>query len=114
MEFDQDQARQLAALQARINRIETLLQQLLTVLATSQQSAGQTAQVQRLLQELRSSPDTQADTPADQQEQPEMQAIRQALLVGDRRKAIQLYRGLYGVSLQEAQTALDALHQTIT
>lgn len=42
-------------------------------------------------------------------EPPEIGAIRQALLSGNKMKAIQLYRSLYGVGLQEAQDALDNL-----
>lgn len=36
-------------------------------------------------------------------------AIRQALLAGNRLKAIQLYRSLYGCSLQEAQAAIEVM-----
>ena len=42
-------------------------------------------------------------------ERPEIRAIREALLSGNKMKAIQLYRSLYGVSLKEAQDALDAM-----
>jgi ribosomal protein L7/L12 len=38
-----------------------------------------------------------------------MGAIREALLSGDKMKAIKLYRSVYGVGLKEAQDALDAL-----
>jgi ribosomal protein L7/L12 len=118
MEFDQEHARQLASLQARMNRIEALMQQLLTTLTTSQSNMGQVTQLQMLLQELRSSPDVQARNMSAMSpggaaqphpERPEMAAIRQALLAGDKVKAIQLYRNLYGVGLKEAQTALEAL-----
>jgi len=43
------------------------------------------------------------------EERPEMEAIRKALLSGNRIKAIQLYRSVYGVSVKEAQDALDAM-----
>ena len=43
------------------------------------------------------------------QEPPEIRAIREALLSGNKLKAIQLYRSLYGVGLKEAQDALDAM-----
>ena len=43
------------------------------------------------------------------QEPPEIRGIREALRLGDRMKAIKLYRGLYGVGLKEAQDALDAM-----
>lgn len=42
-------------------------------------------------------------------EPPEVRAIREALLAGNKMKAIQLYRGLYNVGAQEAQAALDAM-----
>ena len=42
-------------------------------------------------------------------ERPEIRAIREALLSGNKMKAIQLYRSLYGVGLKEAQDALDAM-----
>ncbi len=43
------------------------------------------------------------------QEPPEMAAIRAAWLAGDKIKAIKLYRGLYGGSMQEAQDALNRM-----
>ena len=43
------------------------------------------------------------------QEPPEIRAIREALLLGDRMKAIKLYRSFYGVGLQEAQDAINAM-----
>lgn len=43
------------------------------------------------------------------QEPPEMAAIRAALRAGDKIKAIKLYRGLYGGSLQDAQEALGRM-----
>jgi hypothetical protein len=43
------------------------------------------------------------------QERPEIRAIREALRLGDKMKAIKLYRSLYGGSLKEAQDALDAM-----
>ncbi len=79
--------------------MEAMMQKLLTILTTSQQQAGQAAQMQALLHELPPSP----------QERPEMQAIRAAWLAGDKLKAIQLYRSVYGVGLKEAQDALEAL-----
>ncbi len=43
------------------------------------------------------------------EERPEMEAIRQALLSGDRIQAITLYRSVYGGSLREAEAALGLL-----
>lgn len=42
-------------------------------------------------------------------EPPEMKAIREALLAGDKLKAVKLYRTLYHVGLQEAQDAINAM-----
>ena len=42
-------------------------------------------------------------------ERPEIGAIREALLSGDKLKAIKLYRSVYGVGLKEAQDALNAM-----
>jgi len=46
---------------------------------------------------------------ATPQERPEIRAIREALLLGDKMKAIKLYRSLYGGSMKEAQDALDTM-----
>ena len=70
-------------------------------------------QMQTMLQELRLSPgintagsNLAAVTP---QERLEIGAIREALLSGDKLKAIKLYRSVYGVGLKEAQEALDSM-----
>jgi len=93
--------------------METMMQQLLTILTTSGADVERTMQMQTMLQNLHLNPDIYmagmaginpvAVTP---QERPEMEAIRQALLSGDRIKAIQLYRSVYGVGLREAEDAL--------
>lgn len=111
---DQDVARRLTSLEARMNRIEKLMQQLLITLTSSQAHIEQTKILRNILQELRSNSDTHATEvsyPATStpQERPELAAIHQALLSGNKLKAIQLYRNLYGVSLQEAQDAINAM-----
>jgi ribosomal protein L7/L12 len=110
---DQELARHITSLQARMNRMETLMQQLLTILTTSRADGEQTMLMQTMLQELRLSPGihTAGSNPAavTPQERPEIGAIRQALLSGDKLKAIKLYRSVYGVGLREAQEALDAM-----
>lgn len=110
MDF-QEVATRLTSLEARMNRMERLMQQLISNLSSSQAQIDRTRHLQGMLQELSSSPalQTTSASPAPQQERPEIAAIRQALLAGDRLKAVQLYRNLYGVSLQEAQRALDTL-----
>ncbi len=90
--------------QARVNRIEALMQQMFTMLAASDAtSTGERIQVRNMLEEL------QRDIETTLEERPELKAIRAALLAGDRMKAIKLYRSTYGVGLKEAQDALDAL-----
>ena len=85
-----------------------LMEQLLLSLTSSQAHADQTRHIQTILQELRSGSDSNPIMAA-QQERPEIVAIRQALLAGNKLKAIQLYRSLYGVSLLEAQAAIEAI-----
>jgi ribosomal protein L7/L12 len=110
---DKELARHITSLQARMNRIEALMQQLLTIQTTSGAHADHIMKMQTMLQELRGGPDINpaginpgAGAP---QERPEIRAIRQELLSGNKMKAILLYRSLYGVGLKEAQDALDAM-----
>ena len=81
---EQEYYRRVDQLVTRTNRLETLMQQLLIRLSINP---------------------TELMPP----EPPEIRAIREALLLGDRMKAIRLYRGLYGVGLKEAQDAIDAM-----
>jgi ribosomal protein L7/L12 len=96
-----------------MNRMETLMQQLLTILTSSRANVERTMQMETMLQELRLDPDIHTAGinagAIPPQERPEIRAIRDALLSGDRMKAIRLYRGLYGVGLKEAQDALDTM-----
>ena len=94
----------VTSLETRIYRMETMMQQLLTILTTSGSENQRTTQMQTLLQELYIDPAKM--TP---QGPPEIGAIRAALLSGDKIKAIKLYRGLYGVGLKEAQDAINAM-----
>jgi ribosomal protein L7/L12 len=105
---EREMVRRITSLQARMNRIEMLMEQLLLSLTSSQAHADQTRHIQTILQELRSGSDSNPIMAA-QQERPEIVAIRQALLAGNKLKAIQLYRSLYGVSLLEAQAAIEAI-----
>ena len=113
---EREMSRHITSLQARMNRMEALMQQLLLTLTSSNAHADQYRHMQGMLQELRADSETYAAGAAGgnpaaipSQERPEIAAIRQELLAGNKLKAIQLYRTLYGVSLQEAQKALDAL-----
>jgi ribosomal protein L7/L12 len=99
---DQELSRYITSLQARMNRMETLMRQLLNMLSTGA-STGEQTQIQNILQQLHDNPEISL------QERPELGAIREALLSGDKLKAIKLYRSVYGVGLKEAQDALDAL-----
>jgi ribosomal protein L7/L12 len=99
---DQELSRYITSLQARMNRMETLMRQLLNMLSTGA-SIGEQTQIQNMLQQLHGNPEISP------QERPELGAIREALLSGDKMKAIKLYRSVYGVGLKEAQDALDAL-----
>ena len=93
--------------------METLMQQLLTILTTSRADGERTMQMQTMLQDLRfstgSNPAGINPAAVTPQERPEIGGIRQALLSGDKLKAIKLYRSVYGVGLREAQDALDAM-----
>jgi ribosomal protein L7/L12 len=107
------EARRLASLEARMNQIERLMQQVLYTLMSSNSQMDQIRRIESILQELRSSSDTYtvADNPVTiaQQERPEMAAIRQVLQSGNKLKAIQLYRSAFNAGLKEAQDAIDAL-----
>ena len=47
--------------------------------------------------------------PPEPLEPPQMKAIREAVLSGNKIEAIKLYRYLYGVGLKEAKDAIDAM-----
>lgn len=102
--------RHITSLQARVNRIEALMQQLLLTLTSSQAHVDQYRQMQAMLQELREGSDMYAASGnPGAPERPEIAAIRRELLAGNKLRAIQLYRELYGVSVQEAKNALDKM-----
>lgn len=109
-------AARLTSLEARMKRMEHLMQQLIMVQISSQAHSDQVAHMREILQELRNNPAPVSAVPqpgpgpsAPQPERPEMAAIRQALLAGDKMKAIQIYRAVYGVGLPEAQAAINAM-----
>ena len=96
--------RQVTALRARVNLLESMMQQLLTILTTSgATSTGEQIQMQNMLSEL------QDATGFSSQERPEMVAIREALMAGNKILAIKLYREVYGVGLKEAKDAIDVM-----
>jgi ribosomal protein L7/L12 len=107
------EARRMASLEARMNRMETMMQELLSTLTTSRAEVERTEHMQTMLQELliREGIHTRGTSGVNPvavppQERPENRAIQEALLAGDNMKAIKLYREIYGVSLQEAAGAL--------
>jgi ribosomal protein L7/L12 len=82
--MDQEYYKRVVQLEARMNQMDVTIQALLTRLGIDQ------AEV----------------TP---QEQPETRAIHEALLAGNKIKAIALYRALYNVGLKEAKDAIDSM-----
>jgi ribosomal protein L7/L12 len=86
--MDQEYYRRLIQLEARVHRMEVMMQTLLTRLGI----------------------DSAEITP---QEPPETNAIREALLSGHKINAIKLYRELYGVSLKEGKDAIDAMERNL-
>ncbi len=83
--MEQEYYRRLIQLEARMHRMETMMQALL----------------------MRLDIDPSEITPREPSET--TRAIREALLAGHKINAIKLYRELYGVSLKEAKDAIDAM-----
>jgi ribosomal protein L7/L12 len=79
-----DDYRRIIQLEARMHRMEVMMQALLSRLSIDPAEVAP-------------------------QEPPETGAIREALLSGNKINAIKLYRNLYGVSLKEAKDAIDAM-----
>ena len=89
---EQEYARRITSLGARMNRMETMMQEVLIHLGIhTRGTAG--------INPVAVSPE----------ERPEIPGIREALLSGDRMTAIKLYRSAYGVSMKEAIEALNAM-----
>ncbi|HTK09361.1 MAG TPA: ribosomal protein L7/L12 [Ktedonobacteraceae bacterium] len=82
--MDQEYYRRIVQLEARMNRLEAMMKAVLVRLDIN---------------------------PAEfmPQEPPEIGIVREALLSGNKIKAIKLYRELYGVGLKEAKDAVDAM-----
>ena len=86
--MEQEYYRRLIQLEARVHRMEAMMQALLTRLGV----------------------DSAEFTP---QEPPETGAIREMVLSGRKINAIKLYRELYGVGLREAKDAVDAMERDL-
>lgn len=105
---DQEVTEYLTSLENRMNRLETLMQELLLTLTSSQAHIEQTIRMRAMLEDLRRGLDINPAT-VSPQEQAELDAIYQAVRVGNKIHAIKLYRNLYGVGLREAKNAIDAM-----
>lgn len=93
--------------------METMMEQLLSILSTSGSEMQKVQQMQTMLQELHSAQGIRAthtggvSQPADAPPERSLNgAIQEALQKGDNLKAIKLYRELYGSTLQGAAEAL--------
>ena len=86
--MEQDYYRRLVQLEAKVHRMEAMMQALLARLGI----------------------DAMEVTP---QEPQEMRAIRDALLAGQKIIAIKLYRELYGVSLKESKDAVEVMERSL-
>jgi ribosomal protein L7/L12 len=107
---EQEMVRRITSLEARMYRIEGLMQQLLMTMTNSQAHIDQVKHIQVILRELRNDPDNiHPAEPIAPQERPEMAAIRHTLLTGNKLQAIKIYRNIYRVSLKDAQDAIDAM-----
>jgi len=82
---EQELARRITSLGARMNRMETMMQEVLIHLGIHTRGTSGINPV--------------AVPP---EERPEIGAIREALLSGDKMTAVKLYRSIYGVSMKEA------------
>ncbi len=106
---EREMIRRITLLETRMYRVEALMQQLLMTMTSSQAHIEQVKHIYAILQELRNDPDNFHMEPISIQERPEMAAIRQALLAGNKIEAIKLYRQLYGVSLKDAHDAINSM-----
>jgi hypothetical protein len=112
--MNDQEARHIIALEARIKRLETMMEQLLTILSNSGSEMQKFQRIQGMLQELHSGQGVHTTSAAGTSlpavappERPLNGAIQAALQKGDNLKAIKLYREIYNVSLQEAAEALN-------
>jgi ribosomal protein L7/L12 len=86
--MEQEYYKRLIQLEARMHRMEAMMQALL----------------------IRSGIDPAEVIP---QEPPETSAIREALLSGNKIKAIKLYRTLHNVGLKEGKDAIDTMEENL-
>jgi ribosomal protein L7/L12 len=89
--MEQENYRRLIQLEARVQRMEAMMQALLVRLGV----------------------DVEEVTPQEPQRAQELRAVREALLAGQKILAIKLYRELYGVSLREGKEAVEAMEREL-
>ena len=99
MESDQEQARRIAYLEAKVSWLEALLEQWVVTETTSMMNMDKWTAQAAVLQELRRSPESQARN---------AQAIRAAWQAGDKKKAIALYSSVYQVDEKTARATLES------
>lgn len=89
--MDEEYYHRLAQLEERIDRIEAMMQALCVHLGMNPSA---------LEAQGRSDP-------------PGVEAIREALLSGNKIHAIKIYRSIYGVGLKQAKEAVDAMERNL-
>ena len=99
MESEQEQARRIAYLEARVSWLEALLEQWIVTETTSMMNINKWTAQAAVLQELRRSPESQARN---------AQAIRAAWHAGNKKQAIELYSSVYGVDEKTARATLES------
>ncbi len=99
MQSDQEQARRIAYLEAKVTWLEALLEQWVVTETSSMVNMDKWAAQAAVLQELRRSPESQARN---------AQAIRAAWQAGNKKSAIKLYSSIYDVDEKTAKAALEA------
>ena len=100
MQPDQEQARRIAYLEAKVNWLEALFEQWVTTETSSMMNVEKWKLQGAVRQELHRSPESQARN---------TQAIRAAWMAGDKKQAIQLYSSFYDVDEKAAKAALEAM-----
>jgi ribosomal protein L7/L12 len=88
--MEQENYKRLTQLEARMHRMEAMMQALLMRLGIDP-----------------------AEVTPEEEPPKETQAIREALLAGNKILAIKLYRDLYGVGLREAKEAVEAMEKSL-
>lgn len=99
MQSDQEQAKRIAYLEAKVNWLEALLEQWIVTETTSMMNIDKWTAQAAVLQELRRSPESQARN---------AQAIRTAWQAGNKKRATELYSSVYNVDEKTAKATLES------